>query len=345
MTHIKGFNALRAFSVTLVVLTHLDLSDWIPNTVFVMTRVWPMISGSFGVQIFFVLSGFLITRILLNERAQKGKINFINFFARRFLRLLPPLLIFFGLIGIANLFGYLTNAKESILYAVFYIYNFVPRQLYSVEMGHFWSLGVEEQFYLLWPFVLTVFGKARKLIAFIFLLTAACCVLALFYQSLDLNKEYFIVRWFIPASCPILAGCLGAVLNHYFPLKIQQWTQKKFLITGIILLTYTYPLYIPVFFIPMGIFVQSIAIITLLLLILHSQQKKWVQALEFRPLAYIGIISYGIYVYQGFFLRTGGGSELWFQQFPTNILFALVLAVISYELVEKPVLKLKQKFK
>ncbi len=344
MTHIKGFNALRAFSVALVVLTHLDLSEWIPGTDFVMTRVWPMISGDFGVQVFFVLSGFLITRILLNEREKRGKISFRNFFARRFIRLLPPLLLFFTLIGIANLFGYLTNAKESILYAIFYAYNYVPHHLYSFEMGHLWSLGVEEQFYLLWPFVLTIFSKTGKLVFFILVLVAVCCGVILFYKEFSVSDSYFVKRWFIPASCPILVGCLGAVLNHVSFSNVQRLMQHKAAITAIILLTYSFPLYAPVFFIPLGIFVQSIAVITLLLLIVHSQETKVVQALEFRPIAYIGIISYGIYVYQGFFLRTGGGSELWFQQFPANILFTLTLAVLSYELIEKPVLKLKRKF-
>lgn len=344
MTHIKGFNALRAFSVILVVLTHLDLSDWIPNTDFVMTRVWPLISGDFGVQVFFVLSGFLITRILLNQHAKQGKINFKNFFARRFLRLLPPLLVFFIMIGTANLFGYLTNAGDSMLYAVFYIYNYVPHRLYSLEMGHLWSLGVEEQFYLIWPFVLTVFTQVSRLLFFILTLIIACSIVILFYQTFSLSESYFVKRWFIPASCPILVGCLGAVFNQFFFSGMRSLMQRKVVVGALIILAYTFPLYAPEFFIPLGILIQSIAIICLLLLIYHSQETKLVQALEFRPLAYIGIISYGIYVYQGFFLRTGGGSELWFQQFPVNILFTSVFAVLSYEWVEKPILRLKRKF-
>lgn len=344
MTHIKGFNALRAISVILVVITHLDLSDWIPNTDFVMKRVWLLISGSFGVQIFFVLSGYLITRILLNEQTRKGTINFKNFFARRFIRLLPPLLLFFVIILVANFFDYLTNAKDSIFYAVFYIYNFVPKNVYSLEMGHLWSLAVEEQFYLLWPFTLTFVRKFKFIFILTILFVIACGLFNLFHTRLELNNDYFVGRWFIPASCPIFIGCLGALVQHHFSEKTAFFASNATIAWPVILITYLYPLYAPEKLISLSIVVQSIAIISLLLHIVHAQDKKWVNLLEFKPLAYIGLISYGIYVYQGIFLRTGGGSEIWFQQFPTNIIFVALIAVVSYELIEKPLLKLKRHF-
>lgn len=345
MTHIKGFNALRALSVTLVVLTHLDLSDWIPNTEFVMKRVWLLISGSFGVQLFFVLSGYLITKILLNERSQNGRINFKNFFTRRFLRLLPPLLVFLLIILLANAFNYLTNASDSIIYAIFYIYNFVPKNLYSLEMGHLWSLAVEEQFYLLWPFTLHFVRKFQTIFIITLLFVLVCGAFNIVHSHLALNNTYFLGRWFIPASCPIFIGCLGALFQHFFSEKTHELATNNLIVWPLILLSYLYPLYAPEKLIPLSIVIQSIAIIVLLLHIVHVQHKKWVNALEFKPIAYIGIISYGIYVYQGVFLRTGGGSEIWFQQFPTNILFTLSIAVVSYELIEKPILKLKRHFK
>lgn len=344
MKHIKGFNALRAFSVALVVITHLDLSDWIPNTDFVWKRVWPMISGGFGVQIFFVLSGFLISSILLNELKEKSKINFKNFFARRFLRLLPPLLVFFILLGIANMNGLLMNAKDSILYAVFYIYNFVPREYYSLEMGHFWSLGVEEQFYILWPFTLSFFSKIKIQLLVVGSLIVACCFVVMTLDHWEINTTHYVGRWFIPASCPILVGCMGAILNHHYTETLKKWFSNTFLVVIVILATYAFTLYAPLKIVSLGIFVQSVSVIMLLLLVYHSQEKRWVKAMEFKPLAYLGIISYGIYVYQGFFLRTGGGSELWFQQFPQNIVFTILLAILSYEFIEKPILKLKRKF-
>lgn len=343
MQYIKGFNALRAFSVFLVVITHLDFSVLFPNTDFFMLRVWPMISGSFGVQIFFVLSGFLITRILLHEKQKKQSISIKNFFIKRVLRLFPPLIIFFILIGIANLFGYILNAKESLLYGVFYIYNFVPKAIYLSEMGHLWSLGVEEQFYLTWPFLVAFTKKIKALIFIGMLFILVCCCFIVFMQNSELANLYFIERWFIPASCPIIVGCLGAILNVHYTSVVNSICSHKTLILLSIILTYSFTIYAPEMLVPLGILTRSIAIVLVLQLIVLSQDKKWVQALEFKPLVYVGTISYGIYMYQGFFLRTGGGSSVWFQQFPSNIIFALALAVISYELIEKPILKLKNR--
>ncbi|HLU86393.1 MAG TPA: acyltransferase family protein, partial [Taishania sp.] len=95
LNYIKGFHAIRAISVILVVLTHMDISDaMLTQTDFMERRVFPMFSGEFGVRMFFCLSGFLITRILLNEWKIRGRIGLRNFFVRRAIRLVPPLIIF-----------------------------------------------------------------------------------------------------------------------------------------------------------------------------------------------------------------------------------------------------------
>src|ERR1035437_4011289 len=92
MKYIRGFDGLRAFSIVFVLITHLGF--WINHGIdnFEYSLVF---KGSSGVYIFFALSGFLITSILLREKEKNGHINFKNFFIRRFLRLLPTLLIFY----------------------------------------------------------------------------------------------------------------------------------------------------------------------------------------------------------------------------------------------------------
>ncbi|MCO5259106.1 MAG: acyltransferase [Crocinitomicaceae bacterium] len=343
MTYIKGFNAVRAFSVLLVVLTHLDLSDWIPNTDFVMSRVWPMMSGEFGVLTFFVLSGYLITSILLHEKEKNGRISLKNFYIRRALRLFPPLILFFVLMGIVYTAGYMSDAVYSVLYGVFYLYNYVPRTIYFSEMGHLWSLGVEEQFYILWPLILLYVKKLEMVKRIGYVLIAISCVFAFVVAYYALFQNYYPTRWFIPASTSIIVGCLMAILNFTQPDKARKWALSPYTFL-LILLTYSFTLYVPPIFVSLGFFFRSIAVGLVLLIIVHSQDKKWVNVLEFKPLAYIGIISYGIYIYQGFFLRTGGGSEIWFQKFPLNIILAVALAIVSYEFIEKPILKFKKKF-
>src|SRR5687768_16646603 len=95
MHYIKGFDGLRAISIIMVFVTHLGINSYFTPGSFAMKRIEPLFSGGTGVNIFFVISGFLITRILQRELLSRGKINIRRFFIRRFLRLLPPLFIFY----------------------------------------------------------------------------------------------------------------------------------------------------------------------------------------------------------------------------------------------------------
>lgn len=120
MKYIKGYDTLRAFSIILVVASHLLPAGY----EFYNTRLWIVVSGTTGVQIFFTLSGFLISTLLLKELKKKGKINLKNFFARRFLRLLPPLILFYLLIAIFMLKGDIQSTLVGYLLSLFYVYNF-----------------------------------------------------------------------------------------------------------------------------------------------------------------------------------------------------------------------------
>ena len=131
MNYIKGFDALRAIAIVMVLVTHLDLSEWLPDTPFVTQRLWRMISGDFGVQLFFVISGFLITALLLKELQTKGTINIFQFLIRRALRLLPAFGVFLIMALTLSTLGILPHLSESVIYAVFYIYTFVPRYKYA----------------------------------------------------------------------------------------------------------------------------------------------------------------------------------------------------------------------
>src|SRR5471030_2238740 len=95
MKYIRGYDGLRAISILMVMSSHLGLFSLLPNNDYIQNRLWLIISGTTGVNIFFTLSGFLITRILVQEKLAFKKISFKNFYIRRFLRLLPPLIIFY----------------------------------------------------------------------------------------------------------------------------------------------------------------------------------------------------------------------------------------------------------
>jgi peptidoglycan/LPS O-acetylase OafA/YrhL len=176
MKYIKGFDGLRAFSIILVLLSHLNIRQQLPEYQFFQERFWRLISGETGVLIFFNLSGFLITLILLQEKMNSGKIHFKLFFIKRFLRLLPPFLLFSFSVLVLKAYHYLDYSTEGFLFSFFYLYNYVPTAYYHNELVHTWSLAVEEQFYLIWPFVIQYF-TLKKIISFIFLLIIASIIL------------------------------------------------------------------------------------------------------------------------------------------------------------------------
>ncbi|HEX9258687.1 MAG TPA: acyltransferase, partial [Acidimicrobiales bacterium] len=164
LTYLPGLDGLRAISVAAVLLYHADLA-WIPG-------------GFLGVEVFFVISGYLITLLMLNERERTGMIDLRNFWLRRARRLLPALYTLLALVALYSvvfLRDELARLREDILAAFFYVTNWyliVSESSYFDRLGrpsllrHLWSLAVEEQFYLLWPIamwvMLRLFGSRLK---------------------------------------------------------------------------------------------------------------------------------------------------------------------------------------
>lgn len=353
MKYIKGYDGLRAFSIILVVLTHLGMVNIMPQNDYALNRVWVLISGLTGVQVFFSLSGFLITGILLKEQTTTNTINLKNFYIRRFLRLLPPLIIFYVAVGILMYFHKIVTTSVGFTMAVTYTYNFIPARLYSGELGHMWSLAVEEQFYIVWPVILIFIAAPKKLYGILIAIIIACFAAIYILPGIPmqggastLGELFLVKRWFLPAVGPIMIGSGFAIFRHYNNdrLTVSMKNNRKILLFAALL--YASPLYLPGKLLESNAIFVSFGVSLLLLWIYYNQESKLTNALQLQPLTYIGKISYGIYVYQGFFLRTGPKEEgLPVQFFPFNIILTVVVAILSYELFEKQVLKLKNRFK
>lgn len=155
MVHRRELDGLRALAVLLVIASHL----WIPV----------LAGGWIGVDVFFVLSGYLITSILVREFDQTGSIRLARFYTRRLLRLYPALVamlivcgFFYSTFGeTPSLFGYLHTATYSGLYAEDLFVGYTGNS--HGNLGHTWSLAIEEQFYLLWaPILLLCLKRARS---------------------------------------------------------------------------------------------------------------------------------------------------------------------------------------
>lgn len=340
MRYIKGFDTLRAVSIIMVIVAHLLPYGY----EFYKTRLWIVVSGDTGVQVFFTLSGFLITALLLNELKGKGRINFKNFFARRALRLFPPLIILFIVIGYYMFEGSIDESWVGLVFSIFYAYNFVHHEYHTTELSHTWSLAVEEQFYLIWPFVISVLNKISRLSYVMFSFIVFCVVGYYWFPELEVNEHYHTQRWFLPAAAPIIIGSYFALLNHLSPDKWQSIMNKNYWIIVLGVFLFVYPLYSFEILLKLSPIIQSIGVSFALLWLCYNQESRITKVVDNRLFRYLGQISYGIYVYQGFFLRTGPGGVLSVQQYPLNIILVVLIAILSYEFYEKPILKLKKRF-
>ncbi|MBV5302654.1 MAG: acyltransferase [Chlorobium sp.] len=344
LPHNPALDALRGIAVTFVFLFHAHIKGF---------------SGAFiGVDIFFVLSGFLITLLMLLEHEAKGSISLPKFYMRRVLRLMPGLVvmlltflvvIFLRFHDAATRLHHLQDA----LIALFYAANWTRAlELNRPDMlGHTWSLATEEQFYLLWPLFMLLLlpltkGFRTLLIAALLLLSWAWRVYLLFegaswnrlYNGLDCRADM------------LLAGCLLAALWHGGYLdgwRRSPIVSKILLVAACIALVAISgsvdwqqpPLYL------WGYAVIALATAIVILEIVSLPKGLFSRLLSRKWLVWSGKISYGIYLwhYPVILLLDGVIPNNNLRAF-IAALITLLLAVLSWYGVEQPFLQLKQRF-
>src|SRR5215471_5068557 len=141
-SRIPSLDGIRAVSILMVLMSHFGLSLHYPHNLWALANCY----GKVGLRIFYVLSGFLITHLLLRERDKAGRISLKNFYLRRAYRILPAAYLY--MIVVTALFHADFQAKDIVL-AFTYLSSYstyIPHSL-----SHLWSLSVEEQFYVVWP--------------------------------------------------------------------------------------------------------------------------------------------------------------------------------------------------
>jgi peptidoglycan/LPS O-acetylase OafA/YrhL len=342
----RGFDGLRAISIAFVLLTHLGLYHSL-NLPY-KERWFQLVSGAAGVQVFFVLSGFLITDLLLREKRRSQTVSLRKFYIRRCLRIIPCFAVFLLVVAFIAHFSTIVNfSRAAWLFTALYLYNFTSRANYSGVLGHTWSLAVEEHFYLVWPLLAKFVPAKRLLITTCVLIIVMVGVKFGVLRSEALTSRFFPDRWTVPAAIPILVGCSLALLLTVTTRRryLHLLQEKKILAVGGLL--YVSPMWVPHVLFPALSAVQAVGIALVLSWILQHPDALVTSLLEMRPVAFIGRISYGIYIWQGFFLMTGPGTHsnrLWAQMFPQNIILTLTTAMISYFFIEAPFLRLKDRF-
>jgi len=339
--YIPSLDGLRAVSIGLVFLAHVGGTAEVPAFLARLERI-----GNLGVKVFFVISGFLITTLLLKEHAQAGRISLKNFYLRRTVRIFPAFYAYIFVSVLLYLFGVVLLKQNDILYAVTYTMNYHDERAW--QLNHLWSLAVEEQFYLVWPLLLCALGPRRALICAAAAVLIAPTCRALMWYSFDASPTA-LTRRFQAVADALATGCLLA--GFYNRLGEVRWyvqllASRLFLfVPGTVLLVglataaHSRGLYYVV-----GQSICNFAIVICLHRYVLFPGTLGGRILNSRPLVFVGILSYSLYLWQEPFLIPMDVEPSYGKfatSFPQNVVFAIGAALASYYLVEKQFLKLK----
>ncbi|MBK9035848.1 MAG: acyltransferase [Myxococcales bacterium] len=329
---IPSLDGLRALSIALVILSHLLGTQGFPYGPRALGTVGDF--GYLGVKVFFVISGYLITRLLMKEHDRSGTISLRGFYVRRVWRIFPAFYAFIIAMVVAWQLGAVDLSRRDLIAAVTYTMNYHYDR--SWQLGHIWSLSIEEQFYLVWPFLFVLAGRARVVstATVIIVLALACRAAAWFYfRSDDLVEEaYPCVMDSIAVGC-LMAGIQGR-------LDTAGWYQRflrspLFLAVPVVIAVTQYPAH-PALQYTVGTTIENLAIAVFIDRAVRMHDDPFGRVLNWRPLVWVGTLSYSLYLWQEPFLDHNQRSFA--NAYPLNLVLACLCAVTSYYLIEKPVL-------
>jgi peptidoglycan/LPS O-acetylase OafA/YrhL len=333
--HQPALDGLRGVAVLMVVCFH---------------GGWSWMSGGYvGVSVFFTLSGFLITRLLLDEHDRRGRVDVVRFWTRRLRRLAPAslaCLLAVGVFGTLGAFGDVPDLGRDILGALLQLANWFSltgetsyaEQVLATRspLDHFWSLAIEEQFYWLWPLVMVAVMRRGRPDRAVLVLTALAMVAAPLTATLFGGDAAY---WATPARAgEILVGAsLAAVLHRRAaaPSARVGWLGMPAL--AIILWAAVawpsasgpaYEGWLPVFALASGALILSIQV--------RSPLRR---ALAWRPLTGLGVISYGVYLYHWpvFLVLDDRGNGPTPGRFLVQVVVTVAIAAVSYRWFERPI--------
>ncbi len=348
--YLASLDGWRAIAILLVLVGHsMDdialLMQWLGVSVDLGGLKY---IGMHGVQIFFGLSGFLITSKLIADERKHGQISLWTFYIRRTFRIMPATLFFLSAIGLLALSGILDITLGRWLSSLLFSANYSTAE-YSWYLGHFWSLAVEEHFYFIWPAAFLLLGVLRKRLLWAI---ALACGVALWraidfkFQISGTSAALFMGRTDIQVDHIIWGVVLAlAYADPYWKPRLNAFLSDGrvtaillLILSGLVLIhdvgwKLKFALYT----------VHGIVVPLAIMSTYLNAEGRFSRFLELPVLRLIGRLSFSLYLWQQLFfvwLENRVPALLPFQEFPGNIVAVLVCASISFWLVEEPCIAL-----
>jgi peptidoglycan/LPS O-acetylase OafA/YrhL len=277
-------------------------------------------TGETGVGVFFCISGFLITKLLVDHGMQLK-----SFYVRRAFRILPPALLYLVFVSTLGALGLIAVHAREIVASLFFYRNYLDYNAWST--GHFWSLSIEEQFYLVWPSVLAFAGIKRSRVFLVFSILG----IVVWRQ----------MHWPLPAFAgfhtdmrldAILCGCLMA-LSWPTLMPVIQKASRVIIPTALI--GFWAADFWSVELKGIADFIQAMLACLLIASTVASPARLLARLLEKSAVAWVGRMSYSIYLWQQLFLVPAGNPH-W--QLPLRLAGIIVVAWVSYAFIERPLI-------
>jgi Predicted acyltransferases len=335
---LSGLDGVRAIAVLMVLLGH---AAGLPQFPVVIRNLLVLDIARFGVAIFFVLSGFLITTLLIDERNRRGRVSLRDFYLRRTIRIFPAAYLYIACAVVVASIGWATLKPGDVLHALTYTMDYHHDRGWA--LGHLWSLAVEEQFYLLWPLLFLWSGKRAAVVVGVIIALAPLVRVVAWMEwpqaRIGIDEEFQYV------ADSLATGCLAALLVHRFG--------KERLADAIPAAAYPLAALVavmaasfsewPSFYLPVGATLVNIAIAVCLLGVVFRVNPGIDRVLNSQVAVFIGTISYSLYLWQQIFL--GRNVPLAREMLPLAIVLPFLAACASYFAVERPLIRLRERFR
>jgi peptidoglycan/LPS O-acetylase OafA/YrhL len=346
---IPSLDGLRAVAVAIVVAAHLGLRQFVP--------------GEFGVTIFFFLSGFLITTLLRMEFERTGGINLSRFYLRRALRLLPPFYLVLGLATLLTLAGVIAGQMirlDGVMPQLLYMSNYqVIQSGWWVGRAPgtpiYWSLAVEEHFYLVFPFLYLLLRRhlpspRRQLLVLAALCAAVLAWRCLLVFGLDAAND----RTYVATDTrmdsilfgSMLAVCGNPVLGGYDAATDRRWRQI-YLPLGLVALLTTFLIRHPQFQQSLRYSLQGMALVPVFVVAMRWHDRGVFRLLNLRWIRFVGVLSYSIYLVHLTVFYALDDPRLHLRspllRAALAVLLTLAIAATLHHLIEKPCARLRRR--
>jgi len=337
-THLPALDGLRAVAVFTVIVYHFGIAA---------------VPGDLGVSAFFVLSGLLITWLLLREYAADGTVSLRRFYTRRVLRIFPAYYAFLAVsFAIDSVRGQPWGSSlglSSLFYLVNY-YNALNGHPVT-SIAHAWSLGIEEQFYLLWPMLLLLLlrgGAARAARVLTGVIVAVVVWRSVLYAGFHVGSAY-VYNAFDTRFDNLAVGCLLALTTgtpRAQAIAARLSASPLAPLLTLVLLVVSRAAIGNTYHYTVGFTVDAVLVAVFIIQMLQLYRTRLWSWLESPVVRYLGVISYPLYLWHpwglgaGHHIHVGGAAG----EFAAGILACIALASASYFVVERPFLALKRRF-